>query len=168
MAAARKIGLNTNSISVEKPAISSTDTPDKGSPIYKGSVKLRGRAVDKLIDGLPTRSWEAFTECPFEDLRNPGRVHLDSIGNVHLCQGLSMGNIWDTPLSELIDGYDPDAHPICGPILKGGPAELARTYDLRLDDKYVDACHLCSKTCKALIDDFPQYLTPRQVYGLDV
>jgi len=166
--AAEHIGLKTNSIKIARPRIAAGTETEKGEPIYKGGAKLRGRAVDKLIDGLPTRANNFFTECPFEDLRNPQRVHLDAFGNVHLCQGLSMGNCRKKPLGDLLTGYDPDRHPICGPLLKGGPAELARRYDIALEDKYVDACHLCSAICKALIDQFPQYLAPRQVYGLDM
>ena len=132
-----------------------------------GGPKLRGRAIEKFVEGLPTRPWEEFTECPFEDLRNPNRVHIDSYGNVHLCQGLSMGNMWEMPLSDLAHSYDPDQHPICGPLLKGGPAQLTKEYDVKHEDEYVDACHLCSMTSLSLIDRFPQYLTPRQVYGLE-
>ena len=139
----------------------------KGKPIYMGGPKLRGRAIEKFVKGLPTKQWDEFTECPFEDLRNPNRVHIDSYGNVHLCQGLSMGNMWETPLSDLVEAYDYDAHPICGPLLKGGPAQLVRVYDVKHENEYVDACHLCSMTCLSLLDRFPQYLAPGQVYGLE-
>ena len=128
---------------------------------------MRGRAVEKLAEGLPTRPWEEFVECTREDLRDPGRVHLDAFGHVHLCQGLSMGNMWETPLSRLVEGYDADAHPICGPLQRGGPAGLVRAYDLDLRGEYVDECHLCVLARKALIDKFPEYLAPRQVYGLE-
>jgi len=166
--AAKNIGLDTNAISIKRPEVVVGVGSEKGEPIYKGGAKLRGRAVDKLTDGLPTSDSKIFVECPFEDLKDPSRVHLDSFGNVHLCQGLSMGNCWDTPLSELVDNYDSDKHPICGPILKGGPLELAKKYGIEFEDESVDACHFCSRTCKALIDRFPQYLAPRQVYGLDM
>lgn len=166
--AAENIGLNTSSIRIETPQVKTGADSDKGAPIYKGGAKLRGRAVDKLTDGLPTVESTAFVECPFEDLRDPKRVHLDSFGNVHLCQGLSMGNCWETPLSQLVGSYDPDTHPICGPLLKGGPTELAKRYGIEFEEEFVDACHFCSKTCKALIERFPQHLAPRQVYGLEV
>lgn len=167
MNAARKIGLKTSFIHIETPQVTTGTDADKGAPIYEGGAKLRGRAVDKLAGGLPTRPSAGFVACPFEDLREPKRVHLDSFGNVHLCQGLSMGNCRETPLAQLLNTYNPDRHPICGPLLSGGPAELARRYEIEFEDEYVDACHFCSITCKALIDRFPQYLTPRQVYGLD-
>jgi hypothetical protein len=167
LAAAKKLGMNVASICIRQPTSEDGSEQTKGEPIYVGRPKLRGRAIEKLIEGLPTDPWEEFTECPLEDLRNPNRVHIDSYGNVHLCQGLSMGNMWETPLSQLARNYDPDGHPICGPILKGGPAQLAREYDIKHKNEYVDACHFCSEMCLALIDRFPQYLTPRQVYGLE-
>ena len=54
--------------------------------------------------------------------------HIDLSGYVHLCQGLVMGNMLEIPLSKLVKNYDADSHPICGPLLKGGPALLAKKY----------------------------------------
>ena len=165
--AAEELGMKVNSICIEKPKVSDSDKQTKGKPIYLGGPKLRGRAVEKLTEGLPIQSWKNFKECPFEDLRDPGRVHVDSFGNVHLCQGISMGNMWDTPLSELVKNYDPDTHPISHPLLEGGPSQLVRAHNLYHKDEYVDACHLCSEMCASLIDTYPDILTPRQVYGQD-
>jgi hypothetical protein len=78
-----------------------------------------------------------------------------------------MSCVWKRPLSELVRDYDPDAHPICGPLLRGGPAELAREYDFPCEEGYIDACHLCFAVRLALIDRFPEFLAPRQVYGLN-
>ncbi len=164
---AGNLGLQTNELRIQKPKVSDAKEIEKGEPVYLGGPKLRGRAADKLVKGMPTQPWENFTECPYEDLADPSRVHLDAFGNVHLCQGISMGNIWETPLSRLLDTYDPHSHPICGPILKGGPAKLATTYNISHSSQSVDPCHFCTRTCKTLLDKFPQYLTPRQVYGLD-
>jgi hypothetical protein len=165
--AAKRVGLKTNSISINRPSVGENSDRVKGEPVYTGGPKLRGRAIEKFVEGLPTRPWEEFSECPFEDLRNPGRVHIDSFGNVHLCQGLSMGNMWEVPLSDLANSYDPDQHPICGPLLKGGPAQLTKEYDVKHVNEYVDACHLCSMTCLSLMDRFSLYLAPKQVYGLE-
>jgi hypothetical protein len=106
-------------------------------------------------------------DCPYEDLRDPGRVHIDAYGHVHLCQGLSMGNLWSTPLSELVASYDGERHPVAGPLLRGGPAALARAYHVPHAKEYVDECHFCYSLRKALLDQFPEFLGPRQVYGLD-
>jgi hypothetical protein len=78
-----------------------------------------------------------------------------------------MGDMWQTPLSDLITKYDPKAHPICGPLVQGGPYFLAKNYGIDHEDTYVDACHFCYDLRKSLINKLPQYLTPRQIYGLD-
>ena len=167
--AGKKLNLPMSSITIEEPTVEVeiNKEQEKGAPVIGGGAMFRGRAVEKLIEGLPQRWWEEFNQCPYEDLRDPGRVHVDSFGNVHLCQGLSLGNMWETPLSQLIKKYNADSHPICGPLIRGGPAQLVKEYDIKHEDKYVDECHLCYLARLALIDKFPRYLTPRQVYGLE-
>jgi hypothetical protein len=169
LAAAKRLGLPLDSICIGKPTVEMgiDKEQDKGAPVIGGGAMFRGRAVEKLVEGLPKRRWEEFTECPYEDLKKPKRLHLDPYGNVHLCQGLSMGNMWETPLSILVENYDADSHPICKPLVSGGPVLLAKEYSVRHDEEYVDACHFCYLIRLALIDRFPQYLAPRQVYGLE-
>jgi hypothetical protein len=166
--AARKLGTPCESIGIDKPTVEGGIDKEqaKGKPVIGGGVMFRGRAVEKLIEGLPRRPCEEFTECPYEELKNPERVHLDAYGNIHLCQGLSMGNMWDAPLSKIVKQYDADSHPICRPLVNGGPALLAKEYEIQHEDDYVDACHMCYLVRLALLDKFPQYLAPRLVYGL--
>jgi hypothetical protein len=168
VAAAKKLGIASGSISIEPPTIEVKESRGhtKGEPIVGGGVKFRGRAVDSLAEGLPGKDWRDFTECPDEDLKNPQRVHLDSFGNVHLCQGLIMGNMWEIPLSKLVHDYDCDSHPVCSGLVKGGPAKLAREFGLAEDRDYIGACHICYLSRLKLLDRFPQYLGPKQVYGL--
>ena len=168
IAAAERLDLPVGSICIEKPLPETgpDKEQDKGATVVGGGTMFRGRAVEKLVEGLPRRRWEEFNECPYEDLREPSRVHLDSYGNIHLCQGLSMGNIREIPLSRLVKNYDADSHPICSPLLRGGPALLAKNYKVKHDDQYVDACHFCYSVRLALLDKFSHYLAPRQVYGL--
>ncbi len=163
---AERLGLPAGTICVEAPHVE-PGGERHGEAIVGGDVVFRGRAVDKLLDGLPLRPPRDFDHCPHEDLADPGRVHIDPFGHVHLCQGISLGNLWETPLADLVAGYDPAAHPIAGPILAGGPVGLARTYGLPLAEGYVDACHCCFETRRALLDRFPRELAPRHVYGLD-
>jgi len=168
IAAAKRLGMPTGVISIDRPSVEKSEgsEQDRGEPVVGGSTMFRGRAVDKLLEGLPTRPWQEFTECPHEELKNPKRVHVDPYGNVHICQGLSMGSMWKTPLSELTKAYDYASHPICRPLIKGGPVLLATEYGVEHEDRYVDACHLCYIVRKALLDRFPEYLAPKQVYGL--
>ncbi len=69
-------------------------------------------------------------------------------------------------LHELFENFNPYEHPICGPIMKGGPAELARKYRVKHEESYVDECHLCYDTRLKLRDRFPEILAPNQMYGV--
>ncbi|MFX0037231.1 MAG: radical SAM protein [Candidatus Hermodarchaeota archaeon] len=162
--ASENLKLPIMTICIEEPTLKKEQ--EKGEPLISGGAMFRGRAVEKLIEGLPKRSWEEMNECPYEDFRGLGRIHVDPFGNAHICQGLSIGNFWETPLSKLIKNYKPENHPICGPLIQGGPAQLVKEYDIGHEDKYVDECHLCYLARLKLIDKFPMYLSPRQVYGL--
>ena len=166
--AAKTLSIPTGAINIEKPTFEMTMEKEqvKGTPVIGGGAMFRGRAVDTLIEGLPTRKWDMLKECPYEDLIGLGRVHVDCFGNTQICQGLSIGNFWNKSLSELVSEYNPEEHPICGPLIKGGPAQLVKEYNLEHEEEYVDECHLCYLARKSLLDKFPQYLGPQQVYGL--
>ena len=116
----------------------------------------RGRAAKMLVEKATSHPWEGFDSCPHEDLREPGRVHLDPLGNIHICQGISIGNVFETPLKEICEKYDADAHPICGLLLAGGPAALVTEYNLPHASHYADACHLCYEARTTLRERFPQ------------
>ncbi len=165
IAAAKLLGIPTGMITIaqlEEPAACTHGQLEGG-----GQVMFRGRAAVELARRAPMHDWQTFTECPHEDLRDPGRVHLDPLGNVHICQGVTLGNVFKTPLKDLWAAYDPDAHPICGPILAGGPAALAAKYGVKPRSGYADACHLCYETRLVLRERFPDVLTPDQMYGID-
>lgn len=135
-------------------------------PPGESAVMFRGRAAAKLAQHAKLQPWDSFSECPFEDLRDPGRVHLDPLGYVHICQGISLGNIYQTPLPEICARYDPQAHPITGVLLNGGPAEFVRRFQLPPAEGYADACHLCYSARCMLRHRFADYLLPDQMYGI--
>ncbi|MBW2412465.1 MAG: radical SAM protein [Deltaproteobacteria bacterium] len=167
LSVAERLGITASPICIDKPKVElqQGEGGKKGRPVVGGHVKFRGRAVEKLTKNLPLRPSDQLCECPYEDLVSPSRVHLDTFGNVQICQGISMGNCWKTPLSELVRDYDAQKHPICGPLIRGGPIRLIEEYSLDLEDEYVDECHLCYAARVALLDRFPEYLAPKQVYG---
>jgi MoaA/NifB/PqqE/SkfB family radical SAM enzyme len=167
LAAAYQLGLITAStICIDPPSGYRNPSESKpGEPVTSGGVMYRGRAAEMLVVGLPRQPWEAFTTCPYEDLANPGRIHLDPLGNLHLCQGVVMGNLFQQPLKQIVQEYDPSTHPIVGPLLEGGPARLVQNYHFDCRDGYVDACHLCYTVRQALRVRFPEQLGPDQMYG---
>ena len=164
--AAERLEIPAGVITIGQPEASET-TPVSGQlPEGESGVMYRGRAAEKLVPRARPQPWERFAECPWENLRDPGRVHIDPFGNVHVCQGLSIGNLNRRALSEMCRTYDPDAHPVIGALLEGGPAGLARRYGLRHRESYADACHLCYESRLALRTCFPDTLAPDSMYGL--
>ena len=163
--AAKALGFSVNSICIEKPSVQ-PPSDNKGAPVVGGGALFKGRAVEKLADGLSTKTVDNFVECKHEELVTPERVHIDSFGNVQVCQGVSIGNMQQKPLSQIINEYDAATHPICGPLSTGGPYKLAQIYDVKLKDDFIDECHFCFTIRRELINRFPEYLSPPQVYGL--
>ena len=169
LSVARRLDIETSPICIEPPKVlqPSSNVEGKGHPVVGGGAMFRGRAVEKLSENLPFRPWSELCECPYEDLESPSRVHVDPYGNVQVCQGISIGNLWMTPLSELVSNYRSDSHPICGPLIRGGPADLAKELGVLPETGYIDECHFCYLVRRAVIDKHPDCLTPKQVYGLD-
>jgi hypothetical protein len=166
LAAAQRLGIPSDTITCEVPRdLAGYPVHAAGEPITGGPIMYRGRAAAKLAPGVTQRPWREFQECPYERLEDPGRVHVDPLGIVHLCQGLAMGNLFERPLAKLIADYSPHDDPIIGALLAGGPAELVRRFQLVLGDTFADACHLCYEARRALRDRFPKTLTPVQMYG---
>ncbi|MGD8278812.1 MAG: radical SAM protein [Gemmatimonadota bacterium] len=161
--AARRLGIPFGTIEVagEETAGRAVGQLPEG----ESGVMYRGRAAVKLAPAARKRPASGMTECPYEDLREPGRVHLDPFGNLHICQGIVMGNLFRSPLREICEAWDPDAHPVTGPLLSGGPLELARRYGVPIAGAYADACHLCYETRIALRSRFPAELGPPRMYG---
>ena len=164
--AANTLGISTGTISIAQPEVPGVraavgQIPDGGS-----KVMFRGRAAENLASRVPSYPWENYTRCPHEDLVEPGRVHLDPLGNLHICQGIVIGNLKQAPLKAWCEQYIPEAHPIVGPLLEAGPAGLVKRYGLDHRDGYVDACHLCYSMRLALRGRFPEALAPDQMYGV--
>lgn len=166
--AAEQLGIDTGTIVVDPPTgYRDPEEAEPGATLTGGGVMYRGRAAEALVADLPRQPWESFTECPYENLVDPGRVHLDPLGYLHLCQGIVMGNIFERPLKEILEGYTYENHPIAGPLVDGGPAQLVNQYDLDPEPGYVDACHLCYSARMALRSRFPTELGPDQMYGVN-
>jgi len=163
--AAEQLGIPLGFISVAQPEAEEAAAAVGQLPSEAG-VMYRGRAAEKLVPKASLHPWDEFNHCPYEDLVEPGRLHLDPLGYVHICQGITLGNLQDTPLKQICEIYDPIMHPINGPLLTGGPTALVQNYNLPHKDRYADACHLCYETRLTLRERFPEYLGPDQVYGI--
>ena len=165
LAASEQLEIPIGVISVAQPeAISGCASGQL--PSGESGVMYRGRAAEALSQYAKGQPWEILDTCPHEDLRDPGRVHLDPLGNIHICQGISLGNLRQRSLAEICSSYEPESHPICGPLLMGGPAALVRHYQLPHLESYADACHLCYTARLALRGRFSSILGPDQMYAV--
>jgi hypothetical protein len=162
---ARKLGIPVDFISVAAPESTEVAGAAGKLPPGESAVLFRGRAAEKLASRVAAKPWETFDTCPWEDLREPGRVHVDPFGNLHVCQGISIGNLLQRSLPEIMRDYDADEHPIVGPLLSGGPAGIVRRYGVPHEEGYADHCHLCYEARRLLRERFPEVLTPDQMYG---
>ncbi len=160
LSAANRLNIPTLTLSL--------DSDDGGKP-HVGSlsdVMHRGRAADRLAAKRSVVAWSSLSECPHEDLANPSRVHVDAFGNVNVCQGIRIGNLFRTCLTGICSRYRPENCPVLGPLVEGGPAELVRTHGVPHEKVYADACHLCYNSRQHLRERFPQVLGPDQMYGV--
>lgn len=166
---AQKMGLPTLVLALDPggsgPGSQAGIREEKKGIITEGGIMFRGRAAAKLSGNTKLHDWREFTSCPYEDLVNPSRLHVDACGNLQICQGICMGNVWEKPLAELVRDYYPKDHPICGPLIASGPAQLARDLGYTPPKEGVaDACHLCWLARKASRGKFLGVLEPAQVY----
>jgi organic radical activating enzyme len=137
----------------------------EGAKVGLYELMYKGRAASKLAQEADKKPWREFTECPYEDLANPERIHVDPLGHVHVCQGISIGNAWQKPFSRIIEDYNPYENPIVEPLIRGGPVALVEKFGLPHDGFYADACHLCFAARCMLRKKYPEILVPDQMYG---
>ncbi len=161
---AEELGINTGVITIAQPEAADAPKSSGTIPTGESQVMFRGRAAVELTDNVNLFPWDKFDSCPHEDFIDPGRIHIDPLGYLHICQGITIGNLLEKPLDQIWADYDAHTHPITSPMLKGGPSELARKYGAEHAEEYADACHLCFKVRESLRDKFPVELGPDQMY----
>lgn len=163
---ATKLGIPVDLLQTCGPVLEMNNvTASEISNENYGRVMFKGRAAEKLAHLAKQHKWTEFTECDSEELEDPGRVHIDPFGFIHVCQGISIGNLLKESLSQIVDSYKPNEHPIIGPLIEEGPVALVKKYHVPHESTYADACHLCYQTRKLLRSQFPNTLTPNQMYN---
>jgi len=164
--AAKTLNVKAGVIAVKFPD-SQVPCPSEieGQKVSSWELMYKGRAFSKLTEKASKKPWREFTKCPYEDFINQSRVHIDPLGYVHVCQGISIDNAWQKPLSKIIGEFNPCENPILEPLIRGGPVALVEKFSLAHEEAYADACHLCSAARYMLRDKYPDILVPSQMYG---
>jgi MoaA/NifB/PqqE/SkfB family radical SAM enzyme len=164
--AANKLNITVGVMAVKYPnAELPIPSNIEGARVDPWELMLRGRAASKLTEKAIKKPWRDFTKCPYENFTKQERVHIDPFGYVHVCQGISIGNAWQTPFSKIIETYNPSENPILEPLVRGGPVALVEKFSLPHDEVYADACHLCYTARCMLRNNYPDILGPDQMYG---
>lgn len=161
--AAAELGISCGVISIAGPDVA--EGVRGQLPEGHSAVMYRGRAALRLAPKACGQPWQSFTSCPHEDLEDPGRVHVDPYGNLHVCQGISIGNMLKKPLADICAAFRPAGDPVMGALLAGGPVELAAREGITPQAKYADACHFCYELRLQLREKYPATLCPDQMYG---
>lgn len=132
----------------------------------EGEIYFRGRAAANLAPKAEGKAWKSLNSCP-EEPPDISRVHIDSFGNVQFCQGITLGNVWKRSIGDIMSEFDPDCHPLIGPLIRGGPISLAKELGIRPKRTYADECHMCYDIRCVLRrrGRFKSILTPDQAYG---
>lgn len=163
--AANKLGLKVGIIAIKNPTDTAAPKEIEGARVDLCELMYKGRAAVKLAETAIKKPWFEFTKCPYENLSDPQRVHVDPLGHVHVCQGISIGNVWKKPFSRIITEYRPDENVILEALIRGGPVALVEEFDLSHDELYADTCHLCYSARCMLRGKQQCTLAPDQMYG---
>jgi Radical SAM superfamily len=166
LVAAEELAIPVGLIKISQPETMSSEKSHGQLPGGESGVMFRGRAACNLVNRVRHIAWSKYDVCPHEDLRDPGRVHVDPFGYIHICQGIAIGNLAQKSLKQICDEYKPESHPIVGPLLSTGPVGLVKQYNLPHHRAYADACHLCYEARLALRERFPEALVPENMYGV--
>jgi hypothetical protein len=165
--AANNLGIPTTLVRTTLPERyeAPTNGEDPSQRILDTRLMFTGRAVEFLLEDLPTSNWQNFTSCPRNDLIDPEEVFIDAYGFVQICPGIAIGNAWEAPLHEIIENFDLQSHPILRLLNSRGPSGLMESSAIHPETEYVSTCHCCYSIRLDLIDRYPDWFAPRQVYG---
>ena len=124
-AAAEVLEIPLGVLSTAHPLAPTAEGERAQLPNGEGGVMFRGRAAGKLAARMPGHPWTTFTSCPYENLHARRRMHLNPFGNLHICQGIVLGNLRQTPLRAICARYRAEEHPITGALVAGGPGGIS-------------------------------------------
>jgi hypothetical protein len=143
----------------------------KGVDYHRMVMNLEGRGADlskhvKFSKEIPSG------KCPVPfwidgDFQNPETIEIDSEGNITLCPGICIGNTDIQSLTKIIQNYDVETHPVLSIIWEQGPIgllKIAEENDFKLNQQFVNECHLCYEIRKFLQPFFPYSLAPKECY----
>lgn len=98
---------------------------------------------------------------------NPAMVWIDPYGNVMICYGLCIGNLYQDSLADIITQYDARQNPISQALAQDGPKALfkmAKEVGKKVSKKFYDECDICYQMRCLLKEDYKEVLKPDECY----
>jgi MoaA/NifB/PqqE/SkfB family radical SAM enzyme len=139
-----------------------------GHRFYISSINFQGTGAEVLAEQAPKQPWTKYNKCRYgpcgvgRGIAQLGTVNVDPYGYVQPCPGISIGNAKERKLSEIVNSYRIEDHPIMKALHEEGPVSLAKmamNYGFE-PTEYADECHLCYEARKVLLKHYPKYLAP--------
>ena len=112
------------------------------------------------------RCWE-FETWGFIHPEGPRTVIIGPDENVMVCYGISLGNLQEKSLLELLREFDENPNPIVGVLLEegvGGLVRMAEQHGWQRRPAYQNECHLCYHARDHLRRVEPTFLQPDECY----
>jgi pyruvate-formate lyase-activating enzyme len=146
---------------------------DYGFDLELAPVVFQGRAINlsQYHSGkrqIPKDTCDGAYYFATSDWRQPGGVQIDVVGSVMLDHGILIGNAKQDDLSEILENYSAEEHPIISVLMHEGPIGLTRlpaakgfTFN---KSGYIDKCHLCQDIRSYLRPAYPAELAPDNYY----
>jgi len=141
--------------------------PGSDKVVFQG----RGVNLQRYYTGersIPKDPCEGVYYFGTKDFREPGGIQIDVNGHVMLDHGICIGNAKEQSLSEILNSFSAETHPIISVLMKEGPLGLTRIPEARgfklKEGGYIDNCHLCQEIRTFLRPFFPDILCPDSYY----
>lgn len=127
---------------------------ESGIPVSQGNVVFPAGSAEKyLADYFPEPCLDITETCggmPYtEPLDQITSLSINPNGDVIAC-AFPIGNIYRQSMEEIIEGYDPYAHPVMGVILKEGFLGLLRLAEEQGIDAKKQRCRGICGVCHAV------------------
>ena len=112
------------------------------------------------------RCWE-FETWGFIHPGGPRTVIIGPDENVMVCYGISLGNLQEKSLLELLREFDENPNPVVATLLGegvGGLVQMAEEHGWQRGQAYQNECHLCYHARDYLRQFEPTFLQPNECY----
>jgi hypothetical protein len=162
---------NAVTINTQSELIASEVNQDLEIPYARAIERSIGKGClinqpkkSKIPQGMCTELNTCLGErSPF----NPAMVWIDPYGNVMICYGLIIGNLYKNSLNDIIGNYVPGNYPVLNELAQQGPRaiyEIALSKKLNLPLEFYDECDVCYQSRSVLQKNYPDLFGPKECY----